>query len=77
MRIPGRHSWCSIWKLTGQEVSHNLLFFDTMHNIDLPAAHVDASLQSSGDGYSVTLRSPTTREERIRFFWRFGRTDFG
>ena len=43
----------------GQNVSHNLLFFDTMHNIDLPTTHVDASLENSGDGYSVTLRSPT------------------
>ena len=46
-------------EVAGQKVSHNLLFSDTMHNIDLPTAHVDASLESSGDGYSVTLRSPT------------------
>jgi beta-mannosidase len=46
-------------EVAGQKVSHNLLFFDTMHNIDFPTAHVDASLESSGDGYSVTLRSPT------------------
>jgi beta-mannosidase len=46
-------------EVAGQKASHNLLFFDTMHNIDLPTAHVDASLESSGDGYSVILRSPT------------------
>jgi len=46
-------------QVAGKKVSSNLLFSDTMHNIDLPTAHVDASLESSGDGYSVTLRSPT------------------
>src|SRR5271170_1250730 len=43
----------------GQSVSRNLIFFDTMHNLDLPASvHVDASVESSGGGYAVTLRSP-------------------
>ncbi|HEY4739281.1 MAG TPA: glycoside hydrolase family 2 protein [Candidatus Acidoferrales bacterium] len=43
----------------GQNVSRNLIFFDTMHNLDLPeSVHVDASLDSSNGGYSVTLRSP-------------------
>jgi beta-mannosidase len=46
-------------ELAGQRVSHNLVFFDTMHNIDLPTAHVDASLEGNGEGYSVTLSSPT------------------
>jgi beta-mannosidase len=46
-------------EVAGQNISRNLIFFDTMHNIDLPAGHVDASLQSAGDGYAVTLRSPT------------------
>ena len=43
----------------GQNVSRNLIFFDTMHNLDLPeSVHVDASLDSANGGYSVTLRSP-------------------
>jgi beta-mannosidase len=42
----------------GQKISRNLIFFDTMHNIELPTAHVDALLESAGDGYAVTLRSP-------------------
>jgi beta-mannosidase len=43
----------------GQNVSRNLIFFDTMHNLDLPeSVHIDASLVSSNGGYAVTLRSP-------------------
>jgi beta-mannosidase len=43
----------------GQSVSRNLIFFDTMHDLDLPeSVHVDASLESSNGGYAVTLRSP-------------------
>src|SRR5271156_4946512 len=43
----------------GQQVSRNLIFFDTMHNLDLPSAvHVDASVENSGGSYAVTLRSP-------------------
>jgi beta-mannosidase len=42
----------------GQSVSRNLIFFDTMHNLDLPASvHVDASVAGGGAGYEVTLRS--------------------
>ena len=43
----------------GAEVSRNLIFFDTMHNLDLPTAvHIDTSLDNSSGGYAVTLRSP-------------------
>ena len=43
----------------GQNVSRNLIFFDTMHNLELPeSVHVDASLESANGGYIVTLRSP-------------------
>ena len=43
----------------GQRVSRNLIFFDTMHNLDLPASvHVDAAVENSGGGYAVTLSSP-------------------
>jgi beta-mannosidase len=42
-----------------QKVSRNLLFFDTMHNLDLPASvHVDVSLKNLRGNYVVTLRSP-------------------
>ncbi|MFZ0521853.1 MAG: glycoside hydrolase family 2 protein [Candidatus Acidiferrales bacterium] len=43
----------------GAEVSRNLIFFDTMHNLDLPTAvHIDTSLDNSNGGYAVTLHSP-------------------
>jgi beta-mannosidase len=43
----------------GQEVSRNLIFFDTMHNIDLPrTVKIDASVDDSNGAYAVTLRSP-------------------
>ncbi|MGA9730369.1 MAG: hypothetical protein WBQ83_06770, partial [Candidatus Acidiferrales bacterium] len=43
----------------GAEVSRNLIFFDTMHNLDLPTAvHIDTSLDNSNGAYALTLRSP-------------------
>jgi beta-mannosidase len=43
----------------GQNVSRNLLFFDTMHNLDLPApAHIETSLADTNGTVVVTLRSP-------------------
>jgi beta-mannosidase len=43
----------------GQNVSRNLLFFDTMHNLDLPApAHIETSLANTNGTVVVTLRSP-------------------
>jgi beta-mannosidase len=46
-------------EIGGQKVSRNLIFFDTMHNLDLPAsARVDAAVENSGGGYAVTLHSP-------------------
>jgi beta-mannosidase len=44
-------------EVAGQQISRNLIFFDTMHNIDLPSSHVETSLQTAGDGYALTLRS--------------------
>ena len=42
----------------GQNVSRNLIFFDTMHNLDLPTpAHIETTLGSSNGTYAVTLRS--------------------
>jgi beta-mannosidase len=43
----------------GENVSRNLIFFDTMHNLDLPTpAHIEASLANANGTYTVTLRSP-------------------
>ena len=43
----------------GQAVSRNLLFFDTMHNLDLPkSVKIEAWLDNSNGSYTVTLRSP-------------------
>src|SRR5277367_3719798 len=43
----------------GLNVSRNLIFFDTMHNLDLPTpVHIESSLANSNGAYSVTLRSP-------------------
>ncbi len=43
----------------GQNVSRNLIFFDTMHNLDLPTpVHIESSLANSNGAHSVTLRSP-------------------
>jgi len=59
----------------GQRVSRNLIFFDTMHNLDLPASvHVDASVENSGGGYSVTLRSPALARS---VYLSFGDLDVG
>ncbi|HEY0702392.1 MAG TPA: glycoside hydrolase family 2 protein [Candidatus Acidoferrales bacterium] len=44
----------------GQQTSRNLVFFDTMHNIDLPKpAKIETSLAGSTGPYTVTLRSTT------------------
>jgi beta-mannosidase len=53
----------------GQNVSRNLIFFDTMHNLDLPASvHIDASIDSSNGTSTVTLRSPAlTRSVYLSF----------
>jgi beta-mannosidase len=43
----------------GVQLSRNLTFFDTMHNVDLPmSVHIDTSLENSNAAYTVTLRSP-------------------
>jgi beta-mannosidase len=45
--------------LGGQRVSRNLIFFDTMHNLDLPApAQIETSLANTNGTFVVTLRSP-------------------
>jgi beta-mannosidase len=43
----------------GQNMSRNLIFFDTMHNLDLPTSvHIETSLANPNGTYAVTLRSP-------------------
>jgi beta-mannosidase len=43
----------------GQNVSRNLIFFDTMHNLDLPApAPIETSLANTNGTFVLTLRSP-------------------
>ena len=43
----------------GQQVSRNSIFFDTMHNLDLPKPEkIETSLENLNGGYAVTLRSP-------------------
>ncbi len=45
--------------VAGQPVSRNLLFFDTMHNLDLTrSVKIEASVEGSNGAYTVTLRSP-------------------
>jgi beta-mannosidase len=45
--------------VAGAKVSRNLIFFDTMHNLDLPTGvHIETSLDNSNGAYAVTLRSP-------------------
>jgi beta-mannosidase len=41
-----------------KSVSRNLIFFDVMHNLDLPApARIDSSVESSNGSFVVTLQS--------------------
>ena len=43
----------------GKQVSRNLVFFEHMHNLDLPVAPaIQSELTSSGNGYALKLQSP-------------------
>lgn len=43
----------------GKQVSRNLVFFDHMHDLDLPVAPaIQSNLEKSANGYTVTLRTP-------------------
>jgi len=45
-------------EVAGKRISRNLLFFDVMHNLDLPVTpKIDAALSRAGEGYSITLQS--------------------
>jgi beta-mannosidase len=44
--------------VAGKKVSRNLIFFDLMHNLDLPVMpKIDATLSKTGADYSITLQS--------------------
>ena len=43
----------------GVQLSRDLTFFDTMHDVDIPTSvHIDTSLEDFNGVYTVTLRSP-------------------
>ena len=43
----------------GKQVSRNLVFFDHMHDLDLPVAPaIQSNLEKSANGYTVMLRTP-------------------
>ena len=43
----------------GRTVAHNLLFFDTMRNLDLPPSPtIESHVTAQGRDYAITLRSP-------------------
>jgi beta-mannosidase len=45
-------------EVAGKKVSRNLVFFDVMHNLELPVAPpVDATLSKTAEGYTITLQS--------------------
>jgi beta-mannosidase len=46
-------------EVAGKRVSRNLIFFDAMHNLELPVApKIETTLTKTGDDYAVTLQSP-------------------
>jgi beta-mannosidase len=45
-------------EMGGKKVSRNLLFFDVMHNLELPVMpKIEATLNKTGDDYTITLQS--------------------
>jgi beta-mannosidase len=58
----------------GKRVSRNLVFFDVTHNLQLPVApKVGATLNQSGDGYTITLQSAQLARN---VYLSFGDLDF-
>jgi beta-mannosidase len=55
-----RHSFLVFdLEVGSKRVSRNLIFFDVMHNLDLPVMpQIDATLNKAGAGYTITLQSP-------------------
>jgi beta-mannosidase len=54
-----RHSFLVFdLEVGGKKVSRNLIFFDVMHNLDLPVMpKIEATLNKTGAGYTITLQS--------------------
>ena len=44
--------------INGTRASRNLLFFDTMRNLSLPAPAIESNISGSPGDYTITLRSP-------------------
>ncbi|HXY13383.1 MAG TPA: glycoside hydrolase family 2 protein [Terriglobales bacterium] len=44
-------------EMAGKRLSRNLIFFDAMHNVELPSPRIESSLSDSGQGYSLKLQS--------------------
>jgi beta-mannosidase len=46
-------------EVAGKKVSRNLVFFDVMHNLELPVMpKIETALSKTGEDYTVTLQSP-------------------
>lgn len=46
-------------EIGGKAVSRNTVYFDITHNLELPAApKIESTLAKSGNGYTLTLKSP-------------------
>jgi beta-mannosidase len=41
----------------GKQVSRNLIFFEVTHDLELPKPRIETSLDKTGDGYAITLKS--------------------
>src|SRR5262249_3514339 len=44
--------------INGTRASRNLVFFDTMRNLSLPAPTIESNISGSAGDYTITLRSP-------------------
>ena len=68
-----RASFASFELLDGEQVvSRNLVFFDEAKNLQLPAPHVQATLETGTDGYTLTLST----DQLARDVWvSFGELD--
>ena len=52
----------------GKQISRNLYFFTTMKDVQLPQPEIKASIESSGEGYRVTvLSSQLARDVYLSF----------
>jgi beta-mannosidase len=58
-KADSRHSFLVFdLEVGGKQVSRNLIFFDVMHNLDLPVMPtIEATLNKTDAGYAITLQS--------------------